>query len=340
MAKVKKLLDTVSESPKVKQVREALSKRIVGQEETMSALLDVVQKIESGLHDSRRPIGSILVTGPTGTGKTRIVEALCEAMFNDSRNMIKIDCGEFQHSHEIAKLIGSPPGYLGHRETKPLLYTEKIKMMSEVNKEFPVAVLLFDEIEKASDALWHLMLAILDKGEITTGTNEKVDLTKTVIIMTSNAGSSEMGTALDGGLGFRVPECVVNDEEIKNIGVEAAKRKFTTEFINRLDRIVACNSLTKEQIARVLDMEIEQLVNDIWMKTKIINLSVSAGAKAAIIEDGFDPKYNARHIKRSLEKHITVPIARVLATGQLENGDMVNVDVNDGKFEFQLMEPR
>ncbi|PWT76399.1 MAG: hypothetical protein C5B59_06650 [Bacteroidetes bacterium] len=188
-------------SDRTKRVADRLVSRIVNQDEATNALLNVLDKQESGFYDHSRPIASLLFLGPTGSGKTSCVEEFVEGLCNDRKRMIKIDCGEFQHSHEIAKLIGSPPGYLGHRETNPLISEKKLASLRGDDMAF--TVLLFDEVEKASDALWNLLLSIMDKGSLTNGTNEQVGLTKTVIVMTSNVGSKELAEKVgDGVLGF------------------------------------------------------------------------------------------------------------------------------------------
>src|SRR5438132_173397 len=190
----------------------------------------------AGLNPPGRPVGNLLFLGPTGSGKTRVVESMAEALFGDSRACIKIDCAEFQHSHEIAKLIGSPPGYLGHRETHPLLTQEALNQWQ--TDKLKLSILLFDEIEKASDALWQLLLGILDKATLTLGDNRRVDLSQCIIIMTSNLGAGEMSNLVEGGMGFAQKPTEVDetfDEKINRTATEAARRKFTPEFMHRID---------------------------------------------------------------------------------------------------------
>ena len=195
--------------------------------------------------------------GPTGSGKTRVVEAVAESLFGDARACIKIDCAEFQHSHEIAKLIGSPPGYLGHRETHPLLTQEALNQWH--TEKLKLSILLFDEIEKASDSLWQLLLGILDKATLTLGDNRRVDLSQCIIIMTSNLGAGEMTNLVDGGLGF-APKVVQIDEalddKIDRTAVEAARRKFSPEFMNRIDKVVVFKTLRGEHLQQILEIEL------------------------------------------------------------------------------------
>jgi len=335
MPNVLRVLDAGQESLEAQRVRAGLTSRIVGQTEAIDAFVGLIEKYNSRMYDTTRPIGSFLFTGPTGVGKTKLVEALCETLRGDKKCLLKIDCGEFQHSHEVAKLLGSPPGYLGHRETAPLLSTSRIlDLMGVQADKYPFGVILFDEIEKSSDALWHLLLGILDKGTLTLGTNERVDLTNTLVLMTSNAGSSEMSSALGFGLGFQ-PNISINNEEIKHIGEEAAKRKFTTEFINRLDKIIACHALTKDQIRTIATKEIGYLQHDIYVRcTPRVAFTLSEAALEALVDEGYDPKYNARNIKRVIDQRLRLPLSRIVAQGTVSENESVHIDRVDGSFVF------
>src|SRR5499433_3335775 len=247
-----KQLDTTRRSTQSRNFEEALRQRIVGQDEAVQALVELYQVFCAGLRSPGRPVGNLLFLGPTGSGKTRMVEAAAEILFGDSNAVIKVDCAEFQHSHEISKLIGSPPGYLGHRETSPLLTQENLDRF--YSEDLQLSLLLFDEIEKASDALWNLLLGILDKATLTLGDNRRVDFSKTMIFMTSNLGAKEMSDLISPRLGFqasvadRASNGVVDEKlsgKINRSGAEAARRKFTPEFINRLDKIVTFQPLGK-----------------------------------------------------------------------------------------------
>src|SRR3979409_938925 len=225
-------LDPSQRSTDTLEFQTALRSKIVGQEEGVQALVDLFQVFCAGLNSPGRPVGNLLFLGPTGSGKTRIVEAAAEILFSDARAVIKVDCAEFQHSHEIAKLIGSPPGYLGHRETHPLLTQEALNQWH--TEKLKLSILLFDEIEKASDSLWQLLLGILDKATLTLGDNRRVDLSNCIIIMTSNLGATEMTGLVNGGLGFAPKTVQVDsslDEKINRTAVDAARRKFSPEFM-------------------------------------------------------------------------------------------------------------
>ncbi len=249
-----KELDPEKRSSTWHYFEEALREKIVGQEEAVQALVDLYQMFCAGLHSPGRPVGNLLFLGPTGSGKTWTVEAAAEVLFGNSRAVIKVDCAEFQHSHEIAKLIGSPPGYLGHRETSPLITQEALAQCHTENLQ--LSFLLFDEIEKASDSLWQLLLGILDKATLTLGDNRQVDLSGTMIFMTSNLGGGEITELMTGLVGFapavsadRKPRL---DEKVERIASEAAKRKFAPEFINRIDKVVVFHPLQRDQLEEIL----------------------------------------------------------------------------------------
>ncbi len=247
------VLDPTRRSTDAKDFEGALRRKIVGQDQAVEKVVEIYQMFLAGLNPPGRPVGNLLFLGPTGSGKTRVVESMAEALFGDSRACIKIDCAEFQHSHEIAKLIGSPPGYLGHRETHPLLTQEALNQWQ--TDKLKLSILLFDEIEKASDALWQLLLGILDKATLTLGDNRRVDLSQCIIIMTSNLGAGEMSNLVEGGMGFAQKPTEVDetfDEKINRTATEAARRKFTPEFMNRIDKTVVFKTLRSEHLQQIL----------------------------------------------------------------------------------------
>ena len=284
----------------------------------------------AGLNPPGRPVGNLLFLGPTGTGKTRVVEAMAESLFGDARACIKIDCAEFQHSHEIAKLIGSPPGYLGHRETHPLLTQEALNQWHR--EDLKLSILLFDEIEKSSDALWQLLLGILDKATLTLGDNRRVDLSQTVIILTSNLGSGDMMQLQEGGgLGFAGPKLVMSetlDSKIERTAQDAAKRKFTPEFMNRIDKTVVFKTLRDEHLREILDIELYQVQVRIWYAASAnqFNIKCTQNSKDALLLEGTDSKYGARHLKRAIERQVVHPLASLVATDQVHFGDLVQID--------------
>jgi len=316
-----------------------LRRMIVGQEEAIQQIVSIYQMHLTGLNPPGRPIGNFLFLGPTGSGKTRIVEATAEALLKNSRAVIKIDCAEFQHSHEIAKLIGSPPGYLGHRETHPLLSQEVLNQYH--TETVKLSFVLFDEIEKASDALWNLLLGILDKATLTLGDNRKVDFSRAMIFMTSNLGASEMSSLLSPKLGFHAGEArekvtsgVFDDKlsgKIARSGVEAARRKFTPEFINRLDKIVTFQPLGAEQLKKILDIELNMVQQRIFNTSadRAFVFTLSDTSKDFLLQEGTDLKYGARHLKRAIERLLVQPMSNLIATDQVRGGDWIRVDFDD-----------
>src|SRR5580765_6100087 len=251
------VLDPNRRSNDAGEFEAALRRKIVGQDVAVEKVTEIYQMFLAGLNPPGRPVGNLLFLGPTGSGKTRVVEALAESLFGEARACIKIDCAEFQHSHEIAKLIGSPPGYLGHRETHPLLTQEALNQFH--TDKLRLSILLFDEIEKASDSLWQLLLGILDKATLTLGDNRRVDLSQCIIIMTSNLGAGEMTNLVEGGFGFAPKPSVVEDaldEKTNRPAVEAPRRKFTPEFMNRIDKVVVFKTLRSEHLTQILEIEL------------------------------------------------------------------------------------
>jgi len=329
-AAVRQQLDPSIRSNDTREFQQALRAKIVGQEEGVQALVDLYQVFCAGLNSPGRPVGNLLFLGPTGSGKTRIVEAAAEILFGDPRLVIKVDCAEFQHSHEIAKLIGSPPGYLGHRETHPLI-TQDALSASHTDK-LKLSFLLFDEIEKASDALWQLLLGMLDKATLTLGDNRRVDLSQTVIFMTSNLGGGEITELMAGGYGFvkadDKPKANL-DKKVERTAVEAARRKFSPEFMNRLDKVVVFHPLHRAQLEQVLDIELAMVQQRVLETAKGQFLfRVTESAREFLLQEGTDQRYGARHLKRAIERYVVFPMANLLATEQVHCGDLICIDWN------------
>ena len=325
-------------SPAAQEFEDKLTGLIVGQERAVRRITGLYQIFLAGLSHPGRPVGTLLFLGPTGSGKTRVVEAAAEVLFGDANLITKIDCAEFQHSHEIAKLIGSPPGYLGHRETAPMLTQENLdRSHSDYVK---LSLVLFDEIEKASDALWQLLLGILDKATLTLGDNRRVDFSKSILIMTSNLGAREMVELISGGIGFAPKSGVIDgevDQKIYRTALEAAKRKFSPEFMNRIDKVVVFRSLRDEHLRLILEIEMKAVQRRITDGTgeKFVFKCTDA-AKNFLLEEGIDFKYGARHLKRSIERFLVYPLSNLIATGQVAMGDMLLVDYSSeiGKLIF------
>src|SRR5437588_946777 len=333
-------LDPEQKSPRAQDFEDRLGARIVGQERAVRRMSGLYQIFLAGMNPPARPIGTMLFLGPTGSGKTRVIEAAAEVLYGDANAIVKIDCAEFQHSHEIAKLIGSPPGYLGHRETSPMLTQENLDRMH--TEELKLTLVLFDEIEKASDALWQLLLGILDKATLTLGDNRRVDFSKCMVIMTSNLGAREMAELITGGIGFapgkgvKHPDTEV-DQKIYRTAVEAARRKFSPEFMNRIDKVVVFRSLKEHHLRAILDLELQGVQDRIMMSagTKFV-FQCTNEAKDMLLHEGIDYKYGARHLKRSIERFLVYPLSNLVATGQIGLGDLLLVDYSSeiGKLVF------
>ena len=336
MFRLSKRLDPSLTGNEAVKLHTDLMNRIVGQDEAIDQIVSVYQTYLAGMSSPGRPIGNLLFLGPTGTGKTRLVEATAESLLGDARAVIKVDCAEFQHSHEIAKLIGSPPGYLGHRETHAILCQEALNQYH--HEGMKVSFILFDEIEKASDALWNLLLGILDKGTLTLGDNRKVDFSQSLIFMTSNLGALEMSNLLRPSLGFATSsvERSATDGEVSEemtgklsrAGLEAARRKFTPEFMNRIDKVVVFRPLGSEQLQKILGLELAQLQQRIIRAPGSVPfvMNLTEPARAYMLNEGTDMKYGARHLKRAIERSLVHPLSNLIASEQIRAGDLVSID--------------
>ena len=326
-------LNPETKGPRAAEFEAGLRARVIGQERAVRNITSLYQVFQAGMTSPSRPLGTMLFLGPTGSGKTHVVEAAAEVLFNDRNAIVKIDCAEFQHSHEIAKLIGSPPGYLGHRETTPLLTQENLD--KHHTERDPFTFVLFDEIEKASDALWQLLLGILDKATLTLGDNRKVDFSQTMIFMTSNLGAKEMSELITGSIGFAPAKgtSLIDDEldqKIYRTALDAARRKFSPEFMNRLDKVVVFRSLKHQQLRLILDLELRAVQQRIDEGAgERFSFVLTDDAKKFLLSEGVEYRYGARHLKRAIERYLVNPLANLSATGQVRLGDVVLIDLNE-----------
>jgi ATP-dependent Clp protease ATP-binding subunit ClpA len=346
MGCIDELLDPGQKGQEALRLEADLRQRVVGQDEAITEVIDVYQTHLMGMSGPGRPIANLLFLGPTGSGKTRLVEAIAESLVGTSRAVIKIDCGEFQHSHEIAKLIGSPPGYLGHRETHALLTQENLSQYH--TERIKISFLLFDEIEKASDALWHLLLGVLDRATLTLGDNRRVDFSQTLIFMTSNLGVGEMNAILrprmgfssgDAGRGHDTP--AMNQklaEKIARAGIEAARRNFTPEFMNRLDKTVVFRPLGDAELREILSIELNAVQERIFCAPNLspFVIRVTEPARDYLLKEGTDRKYGARELKRAIDRLLVHPLSNLIATRQVAHSDVVRVDFDGtpGRLSF------
>jgi ATP-dependent Clp protease ATP-binding subunit ClpB len=334
-------LDPERKSLRVEEFEERLSELIVGQERALRSMSSWYQIFLAGMNQPDRPLGTLLFLGPTGSGKTHTVEAAAEILLGERGVVLKIDCAEFQHSHEIAKLVGSPPGYLGHRETHALLSQENLDRYH--TQDTKISFVLFDEIEKASDGLWQLLLGILDRATLTLGDNHHVDFSRSVIVMTSNLGAREISELISGGIGFAPAHVSLNtgetevEQKIYHTALEAARRKFSPEFMNRIDKVIVYRPLNEHHLLQIVDLELEAVQDRIMHSAgaKFV-LQYSDAAKDLLLREGLDFRYGARHIKRSIERFLVYPVSSLVATEQMQSGDVVYVDVNrrTGKLAF------
>ena len=328
-------LDPKLKCAQAQEFDERLAALIIGQENAVHSMGNLYQLFLAGMNQSNKPLGTLLFLGPTGSGKTRVVEAAAEILFGDVNAVIKIDCAEFQHSHEIAKLVGSPPGYLGHRETSPLLSQENLDRFQ--TEDTPLSLVLFDEIEKASDSLWRLLLGILDKATLTLGDNRRVDFSRALIVMTSNLGAREISELIEGRIGFTAPQQQTNvdkgqiaiDEKIQRTSVQAASRNFSPEFMNRIDKVVVFHSLNERHLRQILDLELRSLQERIVRSARAkFFFNCSDSVKELLLREGMDSRYGARHLKRSIDRLLVMPMSNLVASGQVHLGDSIYLDLD------------
>ena len=340
----KSYLDPKMKSNEVLEFESELRGKIVGQDEAVRQLVETFQVHKAGMAVPGRPIANLLFLGPTGTGKTRIVEAAAEILFGDTKSFVKIDCAEFQHSHEVAKLVGSPPGYIGHRETQPF-FTQELLDGLQSKKGF--TFVLFDEIEKASESLWQLLLGILDKATLKLGDNRKVDFSRTIICMTSNLGARELSDLVSGSIGFAPlaanrEEAGSMNQKMHRAAVDAAKRHFSPEFMNRLDKVIVFKSLAPKHLSAILDLELNAVQNRIFalasVGAKPFVLHCSRRTKQFLLREGTDAAYGARHLKRAIERHLVLPLANLIATGQTDSATAIQVDARLGQLVFSKLD--
>jgi ATP-dependent Clp protease ATP-binding subunit ClpA len=314
---------------------------VIGQPQAMQGIVPYVQMYEAGLSPEGRPVGVFLLLGPTGTGKTRTVEALAEVLHGSAKNLLRIDCGEYQMDHEVAKLIGAPPGYLGHRETHPVM--TQAKLAGITSEKSSISIVLFDEIEKAAPSMTRLLLGILDKASLRLGDNNVVNFERSLIFLTSNLGAGRMMQTLEPGFGFGVShrECEQKAaRRLDQIALQAARRQFAPEFMNRIDSVITYQPLSSDTLSAILDQQIKLLEEHIERRLgpKAFRLSVTKEGRTFLLEKGFSQEYGARELKRTLQRYLTHPLAALVADGQASPGSSVRAETSaDGQeLEFQI----
>ena len=320
-----------------------LEQRLVGQSDSLIRILPYVHMHQAGLAPEGRPVGVFLLLGPTGTGKTRTVEVLAESLHGSDRTLLRVDCGEFQMEHEVAKLIGAPPGYLGHRETQPMLNQQKLNAATSEHSN--LSIVLFDEIEKAASSLQRLLLGVLDKASLKLGDNTSVNFERSLIFMTSNLGAKSMMRALRPDFGF---EAMVETRErpdlagkLQKIGMSAVRRKFSPEFVNRIDAVVTYQPLDQPALAAIVEHQLSDLQQHINKRLgpKAFRIGTTRAARAFLLRIGTSSEYGARELKRTVLRHITQPLAAMVSAGRIEPGIRVTIDV-DADGESLRLQPQ
>jgi ATP-dependent Clp protease ATP-binding subunit ClpA len=316
-----------------------LTEKVVGQSAAIESIVPYVQIYQAGLGPEGRPVGVFLLLGPTGTGKTRTVEALAEVLHGNAKNMLKVDCGEFQMEHEVAKLIGAPPGYLGHRETQPLL--TQMKLTAAASERSSLSIVLFDEIEKAAPSMTRLLLGILDKATLRLGDNTCVNFESSMIFMTSNLGARGMLRELSPSFGFEsgVPrETGDRSRQLGRIAQDAVRKNFSPEFVNRIDAVVTYQPLGGEELAAILDQHLDELQRHIVARLgqRGFELRVDDECRRQLLRQGTSLEYGARELKRTIHRRLTQPLAVMLSRGEIEAGACVSVQYDEPLDEFRF----
>ena len=323
-------------------LRALLASRLVGQTAAIDAIVPCVQMYQAGLSPSCRPAGVFLLLGPSGTGKTRTVEALSAALHGNESSALRIDCGEFQMEHEVAKLIGAPPGYLGHKETQPLLTQANIDAVA--SEKSNLSLILFDEIEKAAPSLHRLLLGVLDKGTLRLGDNSVANFERSLIFFTSNLGSSEMMSEIAPEFGFQSVNAAGTEEsnrKLDKIGRLAVRRRFSPEFVNRIDAVVTYHPLDQETLDAILTHQLLELNLHIRSRLGLaaFRVEVTNETRAFLLEKGTSVRYGARELKRTIHQHITQPVAAMVVNRNVEPGSMLVVDCGEGGLTIEPFHP-
>ena len=316
-----------------------LSQKVVGQPAATRVIVPYIQMFQAGLAPEGRPVGVFLLLGPTGTGKTKTIEALAEILHGSEKNLLKIDCGEFQMEHEVAKLIGAPPGYLGHRETQPMLTQQKLNAVT--SEKCSLSLVLFDEIEKAAPSMTRLLLGVLDKGTLRLGDNSTVNFEKSLVFLTSNLGAREMMREINPEFGFQAVKAGERPDltsKLQNIALVAVRKRFSPEFVNRIDCIITYQPLTPESLAAILDQQITDLQSHVNTRlgNRSFTLDVPFETRQFLLQKGTSAEYGARELNRTIHRLLTQPLATLVATNQVNPGARVRVDVSKDREKLDM----
>ena len=310
---------TESETKRLARLENELHKRVIGQDEAVKAVSQAVKRGRVGLKDPRRPIGSFLFLGPTGVGKTELAKALVENLFDDEKNMVRIDMSEYMEKHSVSRLIGAPPGYVGYDEGGQL---------TEAVRRKPYSVVLFDEVEKAHPDVFNVLLQVLDDGRITDSQGRTVDFKNTILIMTSNIGSAYLLDGIDSEGNIT--------EQAQNLVMAELRAHFRPEFLNRLDETILFKPLTKENIGGIVDLMMADINRR--LAEKEIAIELTDEAKQFVIDGGYDPVYGARPLKRFLQKYVETLAAKIILSDEVHEGDVIRIGCEDGELFAEVHE--
>lgn len=316
-----------------------LSQKVIGQPAAMKYIVPYVEMFQAGLAPDGRPVGVFLLLGPTGTGKTKTVEALAEVLHGSEKNVLKIDCGEYQMEHEVAKLIGAPPGYLGHRETQPMLTQQKLNAVT--SEKCNLSIVLFDEIEKAAPSMTRLLLGILDRAVLRLGDNTSVNFDNSLIFLTSNLGAREMMKEIHPDFGFQAGALHERNDlfsKLESIALGSVRKKFSPEFVNRIDAVITYQPLDNESFSRILDQQITELQRHVNTRLgeRYFHIEVPPESRQFLLRKGTSPEYGARELKRTIHRHLTQPLATLVASGRIDPGARVRVEVAEDKESLSI----
>src|SRR5437762_3110376 len=323
----------------VEDLAATLSSKVIGQPGATRLIVPYIQMFQAGLAPEGRPVGVFLLLGPTGTGKTKTIEALAEVLHGSSKNLLKVDCGEFQMEHEVAKLIGAPPGYLGHRETQPMLTQQKLNAVT--SDRCGLSLVLFDEIEKAAPSLTRLLLGVLDKGVLRLGDNSTVNFEKSLVFLTSNLGAREMMKEINPDFGFGAGAGMERSDltsKLQNIALVAVRKKFSPEFVNRIDCVITYQPLTPESLSAILDHQISDLQNHVNTRlgNRSFTLDVPFETRQFLFQNVTSSEYGARELNRTIHRFLTQPLATMVATNQINPGARLRVEISKDASKLDL----
>jgi len=321
------------------EIIESLQAKIIGQGASIESIVPYITAFSAGLTSDARPIGNFLLLGPSGTGKTHSVECLADVLHGDAKKLIRVDCGQFTLSHEVAKLLGAPAGYLGHRETTPLI-TQK-RLAENTTDHCPISIVLFDEIEKAHSSLFDTLLSITDKASLSMGDNSTVSFANSLIFFTSNIGARQMAATITPELGFGIGgKSAASHTKMEKVGMVALKKKFSPEFLGRIDEVIVYNTLTYEAVKSIFTIVVDKLRSNIYKKhgDRSFLLVFSEDAISFLISKGYSDQYGARELSRILFRHVTNPLSDLVTSVGISPGAVCRVSLAEEKIVLTVLD--